>query len=75
MYRVEDARVDVQSVLHVQWYPRKPRSDSDMHCRGSTGHGRAGVVARRGLRVHAKLGHQPATHIFIVQVAADTKLR
>ena len=36
---------------------------------------RAGVVARRRLRVHAELRHQPAAHVVVVEVAADAELR
>ena len=35
---------------------------------------RAGVVARRRRRVHAELGHQPAAHVVVVEVAADAEL-
>src|SRR2546422_7400325 len=35
----------------------------------------AGVIARRGLRVHANLSHQPGANIVIVKVAADAELR
>src|SRR5439155_9394719 len=36
---------------------------------------RAGVVARRRLRVHAELRHQAALDVVVVKVAADAELR
>ena len=37
--------------------------------------GGAGVVARRGLRIHAELRHQTGAHVVIMEIAADAKLR
>src|SRR5215469_9327041 len=36
---------------------------------------RAGVVARRCLRIHAELRHQPGTHVVVMEIAAHPELR
>ena len=35
----------------------------------------AGIVARRGLRIHPELRHQARTHVVIVKVSTNSKLR